>query len=236
GLIDNFLAHAGRYRECPDDAERRKQYARAVAYYAESAALFEKGGESWELAWTLFETAELHAENAEYGTARDAWRRAVAAALDEEDYELTANLHRLCADLRWHDGSQADTFAAHARAVLHAYFFQSMTPSHRPDAYTVAFYFEHVERVFERLRGLDAPTLADAVEALRAPFGTTVTPDAVSAALAAGDPRALAGLLFPAAPQEDELLATRSALTRRIDLLAEQLGGEVAQDLAGVEP
>jgi len=234
-LIDNFLAHACRYRACADDGQRHAHYGRAIGYYAESAALLERGGESWELAWTLFETAELHADNAQHDTARIAWRSAVAAALDEEDYELTANLHRLRADIHWHEKQQADAFSAHGRAVLHAYFFQSMTPSHRPDAYTVLFYLEQVERVFERLRGLDAPTLAAAVETLRAPFDTTATADEVSAALAGTDPHALAGLLFPPAPQEDELLATRSALTRRIDLLAEQLGGEVAHDLAVVE-
>ena len=162
------------------------------------------------------------------------WQEAVAAALDEDDFELTANLHRLCADIRWHEGNKDEAFAAHARAVLHAYLFQSMTPSHRPDAYTVAFYLEHVERVFERLSELEAPALSVAVEKLCEPFGTTTSADAVAEAVEAANPYALAGTLFPAAPQGDEILSTRSPLTDRIDLLAEQLG-DVARDLTTVE-
>jgi hypothetical protein len=110
-----------------------------------------------------------------------------------------------------------------------------MTPSHRPDAYTVAFYLEHVERVFERLSELEAPALSVAVETLSEPFEATTTVDAVAEAIEAADPHALAGTLFPAAPEGDEILSTRSALTDRIDLLAEQLG-DVGRDLATVEP
>ena len=235
GLIDNFLAHACRYRAYANDAERHDLYKRAVDYYDEAREVFEKGSESWELAWTLFETAELHCDYAELATARGMWQEAVAAALDEDDFELTANLHRLCADIRWHEGDRTEAFGAHARAVLHAYLFQSMTPSHRPDAYTVAFYLEHVERVFERLSELEAPALSVAVEKLGEPFGTTTSMDAVAEAVGAANPHALAGTLFPAAPQGDEILSTRSSLTDRIDLLAEQLG-DVGGDLATVEP
>jgi hypothetical protein len=235
GLVDNFLAHSCRYRIAADDAARRRQYERAWGYYSEAAALFEAGREAWELAWTLFETAEVHADYHEYAASREAWRVAVAAALDQGDFELTANLHRLCADIRWHDARKQDAFRAHARAVLHAYLFQSKTPSHRPDAYTVAFYFEHVERAFERLRDLDEGERAAAVETLSAPFGTTPSAEVISAAIAGQDPRALAGSLFPAAPKEEELLSTRSAFTRTIDLLAEQ-SGDVDRDLAEVEP
>jgi hypothetical protein len=234
-LIDNFLAHSCRYRAYANDAEQSKLYDRAVGYYGEAQQLFEKGSESWELAWTLFETAELHCDNSELATTRRIWQEAVAAALDEDDFELTANLHRLCADIRWHEGDKAEAFAAHAHAVLHAYLFQSMTPSHRPDAYTVAFYLEHVERVFERLSELEAPALSVAVETLSEPFEATTTVDAVAEAIEAADPHALAGTLFPAAPEGDEILSTRSALTDRIDLLAEQLG-DVGRDLATVEP
>jgi hypothetical protein len=234
GLIDNFLAHACRYRAYANDAERSKLYDRAVGYYGEARQLFEKGSENWELAWTLFETAELHCDNAKLAATRQMWQEAVAAALDEDDFELTANLHRLCADIRWHEGDKADAFAAHANAVLHAYLFQSMTPSHRPDAYTVAFYLEHVERVFERLSELEAPALSVAVEKLGEPFGTTTSADAVAEAVEAANPHALAGTLFPAAPQGDEILSTRSPLTDRIDLLAEQLG-DVGRDLETVE-
>src|SRR5262245_17120652 len=235
GLIDNFLAHACRYRAYENDAERDKLYKRAVGYYDDARQVFEKGSESWELAWTLFETAELHSDNGELATARPMWQEAVAVALDENDFELKANLHRLCADIRWQEGDTTEAFAAQARAVLHAYLFQSMTPAHRPDAYTVAFYREQVERVFERLTELEAPALSIAVENLSEPFGTSASADAVAGAVGGADPYALAGTLFPAEPQGDEILSTSSPLTDRIDLLAEQLGSEVRRDLETVE-
>jgi hypothetical protein len=234
-LVDNFLAHACRYRDVRDDAQRRRLYERAVRYYDESTQLLERDDDVWELAWTLFETAELHADYAEPATAREVWLKARAAALDVDDREVSANLHRLRADLRWQAGDVAEAFAAHTRAVLHAYLFQCMTPSHRPDAYTVAFYEEQVERTADRLRELDAAALAAAVETLREPFETDATADDVAAALA-GDPRSLAGTLFPAPPRADELLATRSPLTERIDLLCERLPGDFRRDLADVEP
>jgi hypothetical protein len=77
--------------------------------------------------------------------------------------------------------------------------------------------------------------LSVAIEKLGEPFGTTIPSDAVADAIEAANPYALAGTLFPAAPQGDELLSTRSPLTDRIDLLAEQLG-DVGRDLATVEP
>jgi hypothetical protein len=234
-LVDNFLAHACRYRDARDDAQRRRLYERAVRYYGESMQLLERDADVWELAWTLFETAELHADYAEPATAREVWLKARAAALDVDDREVSANLHRLRADLRWQAGDVAKAFAAHARAVLHAYLFQCMTPSHRPDAYTVAFYEEQVERTADRLRELDPAALAAAVETLREPFESDATADDVAAALA-GDPRSLAGTLFPAPPRADELLVTQSPLTKRIDLLCEQLTVDFRRDLADVEP
>jgi hypothetical protein len=231
GLVDNFVAHSCRYRTCADDAGRRRQYERAVGYYDESAKLFAK--ESWELAWTLFEAAELHSDAGQLDAARETWRQAVALALDEDDQELNANLHRLRADIRWQGGSKADAFDAHGRALLHAYLFQCKTPSHRPDAYTLAFYLEQVERVHERLRTLKAAELGDAVARLRAPFAVDAAADA--AASVPDDYRELAGTILPAAPRPDELLATRSELTRRIDVLAEELGDAVNRDLDGIE-
>ncbi|HZG35504.1 MAG TPA: hypothetical protein VEY87_06620 [Gaiellaceae bacterium] len=237
GLLDNFLAHSVRYRTPAGDAARTRAREQALGYYREAVALFEQGGEAWELAWTLFELAELQAETGSLDDAWAAWQRAAQAALVEDDRELTANLHRLAADLRWAAGAQAAGLDAHGKAVLHAYLFQSRTASRRPDAYTVTFYAEQLERVHERLATLEPSALADAVARLVAPFGTPPPPAAaVAAVLARNDPLALAGLVFPAPPREDELLEVRSAFTRRVDLLAEDLGAECAQDLAGVGP
>jgi hypothetical protein len=235
-LIDNFLAHSLRYRTAASDAERAKWYEQALGYYEESAQLFEQNEESWELAWTIFETAELHADHGDLDRARERWHDAVAVALDEDDWELKANLHRLAADLRWQEGAHAGAFEAHGRAVLHAYLFQCETPSRRPDAYTVTFYREHLERVFERLKTLDADALGDAAERLARPFGAEpVALDRVTAAVAADDPLSLAGLVFPAAPAGAELLEVRSPFTRRVHTLVEDLGGAPASDLAEVE-
>jgi hypothetical protein len=233
GLVDNFLAHSCRYRTVADDAARRKQHERAAGYYAEAATLFAK--ESWELAWTLFETAELRAHAGQLDAARETWRRAAALARDEEDRELAANLHRLRADVRWQAGDRGGAFDAHGHALLHAYLFQCRTPSRRPDTYTVAFYLEQVERAHERLQALDPAELQDAVARLRAPFGDALEPAGIKTASVPDDYRELAGTILPAAPGPDELLATRSALTRRIDVLAEELGDAVDGDLDGLE-
>ena len=237
GLIDNFLAHSVRYREMSGEAERARGYEQALAYYEEAARLFEREAETWELAWTLFETAELHADQGELDRARASWRDAVALAVDEDDWELTANLHRLVADLRWKEGSAAEAFDAHGRAVLHAYLFQCKTPSRRPDAYTVTFYVEQLERVFERLTTLKRAALEDAVARLAAPFGFAPPAVAdVAAALTTDEHARLAGLVFPAAPDDDQLMEVRSSFTRGIHLLAEDLGADPARDLEQVEP
>jgi hypothetical protein len=235
GLLENFLAHSLRYRASSSDAEKTKSYEQALVHYERAADLFEKGKETWELAWTLFETAELHADNDRLQQARESWRRAVALAVDEDDWELKANLHRLAADIRWQDGAHASAFDAHGRAILHAYLFQSKTPSRRPDAYTITFYWEQNKRVFERLQAIGARGLEDAVARLAGPFGTgAVSVDAVAAVLATEDHRRLAGLVFPEAPKDDELLKSRSAFTRRVELLAEDAAPE--RDLEHVEP
>ena len=232
GLVDNFLAHSYRYRATADDASARRQHERAAGYYDEAAGLF--AGESWELAWTLFETAELHSDVGRLDAARELWRRAAELAPDEEDEELIASLHRLRADILWQAGEHAGSFDSHGRALLHAYFFQCKTPSRRPDAYTLAFYLEQVERVHERLSGLDAGELPDAVARLRAPFaGSIDTPGDLAAV--PEDFRVLAGTIVPPAPGADDLLRTRSPLSRRIDMLAEELGDEAERDLEGLE-
>jgi hypothetical protein len=158
-------------------------------------------------------------------------------ALGEDDWELKANLHRLVADIRWQEGTAAESFDAHGLAVLHAYLFQCKTASRRPDAYTLTFYREQLERVFERLRTVDGAALEDAVERLARPFGRDPVAAAdVATALTSGEPERLAGLVFPAAPADDELMEVRSDFTRRVHLLAEDLGPGTARDLEHVEP
>jgi hypothetical protein len=237
GLIDNFLADSCHFRSCSSAAERGRAYEQALGYHQEAAQLFDRNEETWELAWTLFETAELHGDFDALPPAREAWQRAVGLALEEEDWELKANLHRLRADLRWRDGATADAFDAHGRALLHAYFFQCKTQSHRPDPYTVVFYREQVERAFDRLRGLEDTVLADAVARLARPFGGgPPAAEAVAPLLVGGNAQSLEGPVVPDAPREDELLECRSPFTRRVDTLAEDLGADVERDLVGVEP
>jgi hypothetical protein len=52
--------------------------------------------------------------------------------------------------------------------------------------------------------------------------------------VAEGPPRRLAGLVFPEAPKDDELLEVRSDFTSRVHLLAEELAPE--RDLEDIEP
>ena len=118
-------------------------------------------------------------------------------------------------------GDADAAFAAHGRAVLHAYLFQRRP--HPPDEYTLSFYAEQVARALERLvehaRGDEVVRAADL---LAAPFpGRPVTPPADLAALCAKhDLPGLSAALFPDPPSADELHHRSSKFIQRW-LLAE---------------
>jgi hypothetical protein len=237
-LIENFLAHAARYRE---PARAGKQlYDDAVRHYEEAARLFEQNEDEWELAWTCFELAELHVEQRQSEKARPLWQRAVELELAAEDVdeELRANLHRLVADARWNDDDRPGALRAHGNAVLHAYLFHVRSKQKRPDAYTRAFYIEQMERAVERLLDLAPADAPAAVARVREPFGAAdgVTDADVARLVAARDGDGLAAALFPPAPTVDELLEARSPFTRRWMQIRRALPGDPDTDLTTVEP
>jgi hypothetical protein len=148
-LIQIFLAHTYRYRAAADDAERVRRYGQAAGYYDAAVGLLrQEEGADWGNAWALFERAELHAEHGG-AQAREDWHGSAELVPDLGDDELAANLHRLAADVRW-PGAPSDAFAAHGRAVLHAYLFQARNQG-APDAYTRDFFCEQVDRAVDRL-------------------------------------------------------------------------------------
>ena len=82
--------------------------------------------------------------------ARADWRRSAdLVARTQDEGSSPANLHRLAADARAAAGHSDSAFAAHARAVQHAYLFQNRP--HPPDQYTLEFYAEQVARSLDRL-------------------------------------------------------------------------------------
>ena len=224
-LIQIFLAHTYRYRATADDAERARRYGQAAGYYDAAVDLLrrEEGGE-WGIAWALFERAELHAEHGG-AQAREDWHESARLVPDLGDDELAANLHRLAADVRWPD-APADAFAAHGRAVLHAYFFQARYQS-APDAYTRDFYCEQVDRSVGRLidHARAGGDVREAVDRLRAPFPwmTAVNAPEVARRCAEDDRPALRSLL-PEPPRAEELLHETSAFMEEWGTRIEELG------------
>jgi hypothetical protein len=207
GLIETFLAHAARY-ESRDPAA----LAAASAHYDTAIELFEEDGDEWDEAWTRFERAELHVDHGEADAARADWERSADLVVELEDEELAANLHRLAADAHAAAGDLDSVFAAHGRAVLHAYLFQNRP--HPPDEYTLSFYVEQVARSLDRLVevaevggdvGRAAGLLAAAVPGRPAPDA-----EEIAALCAASDLRALSACLFPDPPTEDELNRSKS--------------------------
>ena len=230
-LIDNFLAHAARYQSSDEAA-----YSAAVARYDEAVVLFEADDDDWDTAWTRFERSELHLEHGRVDEARADWKRVAELVPVLEDEELAANLHRLAADAHLRAGDVHAAFAAHGRAVLHAYLFQRRP--HPPDEYTLAFYAEQVARALERLvehasGGGDA---ARAAELLAAPFpGRPGLPSAadVEALCLKPDLQTLSAALFPDPPRVEELHRRSSQFLQRWVIAESALDLEVPTDLTG---
>jgi hypothetical protein len=217
GLIETFLAHAARYASKDASA-----FANALKHYDAAIELFEADEDEWDEAWTRFERAELRVEHGEADTARADWERSADLVVDLEDEELAANLHRLAADVHAAAGELDSAFAAHGRAVLHAYLFQRRP--HPPDEYTLSFYAEQIGRALERVLACaeGGADVGSAAELLAAPFPGRPARDAdeIAALCAASDLRGLSSRLFPDPPTADELNRRNSKFLQRW-LLAE---------------
>lgn len=237
GLIDLFLAHAARYRTPDSDAKRTRQHTDALAYYEEAMRMFEADEDAWEIAWTLFERADLHGERGAEQQARRDRDATVQTILEhkienkEEDEELIANVHRVSADIERRGENAAGMVAALAHAVTHAYLFQNRP--HPPDAYTAAFYQEMLDRTSAALAEVwgrtdratvIAPLLAAPLIAERHDAG------AVTAAAQAAGPKDLL-MLLPRGPRDDELELERSAFLDEWADVRELVAAQAAHDL-----
>jgi hypothetical protein len=218
GLIETFLAHAARYASKDASA-----FANALEHYDAAIGLFETDEDEWDAAWTRFERAELRVEHGQADVARADWQRSADLVAELKDEELAANLHRLAADAHAAAGDLDSAFAAHGRAVLHAYLFQRRP--HPPDEYTLSFYAEQVGRALERLLvaaggGID---VAHAAESLATPFPGRLALDAdeIAALSVASDLQGLSSRVFPDPPVADELNRRHSKFLQRW-LLAEE--------------
>ena len=218
GISGMFLAHSWRYSAGSDERERSLGYEKAAEHYDEAVRVFrDDDAEEWDLAWALFERAELHVEHGGKQGSQD-WREAARLAESLKDDELAANLHRLAADAVW-PGSPFDAFAAHGRAVLSAYLFQGRYQGmrYRPDQYTRAFYFEQVDRAVHRLidHARAGGDVREAVRGLQAalPAAGALTED--PAALCSAEDRPGLALLFPAPPAPEDLGLEESAFMTR---------------------
>ena len=213
GLMENFSAHAERYARADDHDARRRAYEKALEHYDQAARIFTADDDDWDLAWTVFERAELHLEHGG-AEAHEDWLAAVELLPELGDDELTANVYRLAADARWPESPQ-HAFALHGRAILHAYLFQGRYQGmrYRPDAYTLEFYAEQVERALDRLvaHGQDGGDVAAAVAALTRPFVDGALDAATATRACAEGDRAQLALLFPAPPAEGDLERDESA-------------------------
>jgi hypothetical protein len=220
GLIELFLAHSCRYQATPDEAARTSSYREASSHYDTALELFRTDEDDWDSAWTLFERSELHLEHGARDEARDDWQAAAGLIAGLGDEELAANMHRLAADACWPD-DPIGAFAAHGRALLHAYLFQGQYFQHRyrPDAYTLTFYAEQARRTIDRLveHAQGGGDVQAAVEALQAPLPVDAPADLahVSELCAAAKAADVAPLIMPRPPDQSDLLIEDSPFMRR---------------------
>jgi hypothetical protein len=231
GIIDLFRADAARFVS-PDDPE-------VDTLLDDAATQFAANGDGWDLAWVDFTRAEVEVDRGHPERAVALVRQTVAEHPDLDDHELTANLHRVCADAAWSRGEIDAALDAHARAVLHAYKFQL---KRHVDDYTAAFQQEMVDRCVERLLALHEQGRPDLLRAagarIRAFFGpywaatgTSAAADPgtdVPAALAAGRTDDVARALFPPGPT----LADLDRAGSDFELIGVDVVNRMAEELA----
>jgi len=209
-LISVFLGNCAR-------AGDPAHLAGAERYYREAYELFELVGETVALPYTALCVAEVALERARDDEALEWCARAfdLARASRTPDYEAIAGLYRFLGDLLTAKGDHEGAVDAYGRALVAAYVFNGFPRA--PDNYTAQFYRDHLERTATRLCEIwriDGPQAAlDACATLRAAFAgywrTRPDPnpadETLNAALSAADAAALAILLFPPGPTEDEI-------------------------------
>jgi hypothetical protein len=212
--------------------------------------LFAADDDEWDVAWVSFQEADA-------ALRRGDPRAAVAAAetgwhdlteMEDDDFELAANLHRIHADAAWLRGERGLALDLCARAALSAYKFQVdiADPNIAPvDEYTQAFMTEMHERAADRLSELheagEDQAVREACARIRGffdPYWAAVgesgpdDPDDPAGLLAEGRAGEVVAGLFPAPPAPADLhqvntsyaLAATEVLYDMEDELAEPPG------------
>jgi hypothetical protein len=195
-LVTLLLAHSYRYRPGMGDI--------AIPLFNEAIDAFSPV-DSAAVAWTTFELAEFTAELGDFGGAVAGLAKAAQLAIEDEDLELLANLHRLHGDIGWATDGDVETIVeSTARAVLRSYAF--LIEPNPPDLYTVTFYEEMRERAAGRLiaigerAGPEAAGDAADLLARRLVALGTVTEPAAAGAIARGESPTVAELMSELMP------------------------------------
>jgi hypothetical protein len=225
GLLCVYLAEAERFLN--PRSRRVEENLRAAR------ELFEADDDEWNVAWVSFQEADaaLGRDDAQaaVAAAETGWRD--LAEMEDDDFELAANLHRIHADAAWASGDRALALDLHARAALSAYKFQVdvADPNIPPvDEYTQAFMTEMHERAAERLSTLHEAGDDQAVRAactrirqffdpywMAAGAPGPFDPDGLADLLAEGEAGEVVARLFPPPPAPADLhqVGTQYALT-----------------------
>jgi RecA/RadA recombinase len=211
GLLDVYLADADRYLN-PEDNQVAELLQDAREQFEAS------GNDDWDIAWLSFQAAEDALGRGAGDDAVVLVDGIVQDAVEIDDRELLANLHRVHADAAWLRGEPDLALDCHARSVLHAYHFQIKQDL---DKYTAAFMTEMHERTVDRLAELFADGQVETVQTacvrIRSLFGRywwfTNAPEAPDFAelLEQGRLTDVVRYLFPPAPADTDLNKRRTA-------------------------
>ncbi|MDT7765408.1 MAG: hypothetical protein QOC63_4828 [Mycobacterium sp.] len=255
-LLKVFLAHTYHYQVSPvieQTANDYKAITTADKYYKQAEELF---GDEWSASWVAFERADMGFQSGwNVNAVREHWARSAGLVQsledlpddpdeepDDPDEELSANLHRLRADLLWSKGRKKETADAYRRAVIHAYLFHEVVKDDLADEYTMQFYIDIRMRAVSRLFELNDQSGAGAA----VPFArrmSTISADTretdgrLEELIRDHKPLPLAHALFPRGPWANELGKLRSEFhkefLRNRQALKMSEGNGIWRDLLG---
>jgi hypothetical protein len=206
-LLNVFLAHTWRYQESPDIETAKDLYEQAEDQF----------GDEWSAPWVAYELADMLFENgADAKQVNKHWERSAKSVQshddvsEEPDEELTANLHRLRADLLWSQDKKEDAADAYGRAVMHAYLFHEIGEN-PADEYTMQFYIDIRMRAVNWLlevneRSEPGVALPLALRMAKIWGGASESDERLEELISDGQkPLLLAHALFPRGPKASDL-------------------------------
>ena len=239
GILNIYLAEAERFLDPQsEDVDEHLQEARE---------LFAADDDEWDVAWVSFQRADAALWRGDLegavALAGEGWRD--LTEMEDDDFELAANLHRIHADAAWARGERGLSLDLYARAALSAYKFQVAVgdPDIPPiDEYTQAFMTEMHERAADRLAALheagDDQAVWEACARIWQFFdhywraagqaGQADRADPVGL-LAAGRAEDVVGQLFPPAPAPADLHQPDTAYARTATKVLYRMKKELAK-------